>query len=62
MIARIIAWWKRWHWNSARRDVGSYESGMFYGWRMLPPSEVRYNGGQRCDMRVGPCSCGAWHG
>lgn len=24
----------------------------------LPP---RYNGGQRCDMLVGPCACGAWH-
>jgi hypothetical protein len=22
---------------------------------------VRYNGGQKCDMAVGPCSCGAWH-
>lgn len=21
----------------------------------------RYNGGIRCDMLVGPCSCGAWH-
>ncbi len=24
----------------------------------LPP---RYNAGQRCDMLVGPCACGAWH-
>lgn len=20
-----------------------------------------YNGGRRCDVRRGPCSCGAWH-
>ena len=20
-----------------------------------------YNGGQPCDVRSGPCSCGAWH-
>lgn len=19
------------------------------------------NGGKRCDVRTGPCSCGAWH-
>ncbi len=24
----------------------------------LPP---RYKAGQRCDMLVGPCACGAWH-
>lgn len=22
---------------------------------------VRWNGGQKCDMDVGPCACGAWH-
>ena len=27
----------------------------------LKPEDVRYNGGQRCDMLSGPCSCGAWH-
>ena len=21
----------------------------------------RFNGGERCDMDVGPCACGAWH-
>lgn len=20
-----------------------------------------YNGGQKCDVRSGPCSCGGWH-
>lgn len=20
-----------------------------------------YNGGQKCDVTTGPCSCGAWH-
>lgn len=20
-----------------------------------------YNGGQKCDVQEGPCSCGAWH-
>jgi hypothetical protein len=27
----------------------------------LAPGVVRYNGGTRCDMERGPCSCGAWH-
>lgn len=27
----------------------------------LPPDVVKTNGGQRCDMWDGPCSCGAWH-
>jgi hypothetical protein len=27
----------------------------------LKPEDARYNGGQRCDMLSGPCSCGAWH-
>lgn len=22
---------------------------------------VGYNGGRACDVRSGPCSCGAWH-
>lgn len=22
---------------------------------------IGYNGGQKCDVREGPCSCGAWH-
>lgn len=22
---------------------------------------VGYNGGQKCDVSSGPCSCGAWH-
>jgi hypothetical protein len=22
---------------------------------------VGYNGGQKCDVTKGPCSCGAWH-
>jgi hypothetical protein len=25
----------------------------------LPP--VGYNGGVKCDVTEGPCSCGAWH-
>ena len=24
-------------------------------------SDYVENGGQRCDMQSGPCSCGAWH-
>jgi len=24
-------------------------------------TDCHYNGGERCDMLVGPCSCGAWH-
>jgi hypothetical protein len=24
-------------------------------------TDRHYNGGQRCDTLVGPCSCGAWH-
>ena len=24
-------------------------------------SDYGENGGQRCDMQSGPCSCGAWH-
>lgn len=28
----------------------------------LPEGEVRYNGGVRCSVLRGPCSCGAWHG
>ncbi len=27
----------------------------------MPLDRVRFNGGQRCDMLVGPCACGAWH-
>lgn len=27
----------------------------------LPAHVVLTNGGQRCDMAVGPCACGAWH-
>lgn len=27
----------------------------------LKPKDSRYNGGQKCDMAEGPCSCGAWH-
>lgn len=22
---------------------------------------IGYNGGQKCDVYEGPCSCGAWH-
>lgn len=22
---------------------------------------IGYNGGQKCDVMKGPCSCGAWH-
>lgn len=27
----------------------------------LPDCVVRFNGGARCDMEQGPCSCGATH-
>lgn len=27
----------------------------------LPPNAVRFNGGVRCDMLLGPCACGATH-
>lgn len=28
----------------------------------MPPGEIHYNGGyDPCDMKVGPCTCGAWH-
>lgn len=29
--------------------------------RAIAPDHIRYNGGTRCDMAVGPCACGAWH-
>ena len=29
--------------------------------RPLPEGVRRTNGGQRCDMMIGPCSCGATH-
>jgi hypothetical protein len=36
-----------------------------YGWKpgmvALPRTWVVYNGGERCDMATGPCSCGATH-
>lgn len=28
---------------------------------VLDDAPYGYNGGQRCDVRSGPCSCGAWH-
>ena len=28
----------------------------------IPDGMVLHNGGVRCDMLFGPCSCGAWHG
>lgn len=28
----------------------------------IPKGMVLKNGGARCDMLLGPCSCGAWHG
>jgi hypothetical protein len=27
----------------------------------LKSEDIRFNGGQQCDMSKGPCSCGAWH-
>jgi hypothetical protein len=27
----------------------------------LKSDDIRYNGGEKCDMKKGPCSCGAWH-
>ena len=27
----------------------------------LPDYMDIYNGGEKCDMAIGPCSCGAWH-
>lgn len=31
-------------------------------WKALPPGTSLTNGGRRCDMAVGACSCGATHG
>ena len=31
------------------------------GWIPLPKDSTQTNGGQKCDMLVGPCACGAWH-
>lgn len=28
----------------------------------MPNGIIMQNGGVRCDMLFGPCSCGAWHG
>ena len=28
----------------------------------IPDNIILKNGGVRCDMLFGPCSCGAWHG
>jgi hypothetical protein len=30
-------------------------------WEPLADGDIRRNGGARCDMKIGPCSCGAWH-
>lgn len=50
-----------------------YDALMFYGvfCKDFPACNVIYNiifnkysssnGGQICDMQIGPCSCGAWH-
>jgi len=27
----------------------------------MPERLVLYNGGTKCDVLIGPCSCGAWH-
>ncbi len=27
----------------------------------MPEGITYYNGGESCDMIIGPCSCGAWH-
>lgn len=27
----------------------------------LPQGIILRNGGSRCDLLFGPCSCGAWH-
>lgn len=27
----------------------------------LPSHITKRNGGQTCDMAIGPCACGAWH-
>lgn len=27
----------------------------------LPLNSKKTNGGQLCDMKKGPCACGAWH-
>lgn len=32
-------------------------------WMPWPSNEpVQFNGGQLCDMWIGPCACGATHG
>lgn len=32
-----------------------------YGIIGLPETWLIYNGMTKCDMAIGPCSCGAWH-
>jgi len=27
----------------------------------IPDGMVLYNDGEKCDLLLGPCSCGAWH-
>lgn len=36
--------------NNKKKDSGRYKEGK-YG----------FNGFRGCDVRLGPCSCGAWH-
>jgi hypothetical protein len=48
--------------DTACKEVGQMENTKREKFIPLAPNAPpKFNGGQRCDMAVGPCACGAWH-